>query len=169
MIFSNLIKLRIFKFIMDIKDLKQQIKDIVKQSCELKDKYTHEHNATVNYACIFSQSQEEFESLIEVANKIGEIIRDTSTGPLFNINSFKTISGDLRLLKIRNPDKTRPEQGDADFTVSNYPYFKNEYLSKDGFKLIKRKDFEMIELIDSDFDVRTYFSNPPLNEQLGIK
>jgi len=154
---------------METEDLKKQVQGIVKQSCELKNKYTAEQNAQVNYACIFSQSSEEFKILIKVADKIGKIIKDTPTGPLFDINPIKTVAGNLRLLKIRNPDKTRPERGDADFTVFNYSDFKNKYLPKDGFKLIERKDFEMIELMNSDFNVRAYFSNPPLDEQLGIK
>ena len=149
-------------------DLKKQVQKIVKDSCELKDKYTDQHDAPVNYACIFSQSQEEFEALINITKKIGKIIKDTPTGPLFNINSIKTVSGDLKLLKIRNPDHTRPERGDADFTVSDYPDFKKKYLSKDGFRLIERKDFEMIELMNSDFNVRVYFSNYPLDKQLNI-
>ena len=151
---------------MNEENLKKEIQEIVKQSSKLKDKYTNEHNASVNYACIFSHSQEEFETLIGVTNKIGKIIKDTTTGPLFNINPIKTISGDLRLLKIRNPDKTRTERGDADFTVSDYSDFKKKYLSKDGFKLIKRKDFEMIELMKSNFNVRVYFSDHPLDEQI---
>ncbi len=154
---------------METEDLKKQVQEIVKQSCELKNKYTAEHNAQINYACIFSQSPEEFEILIKVADKIGKIIKDTPTGPLFDIDPIKTIAGNLRLLKIRNPDKTIHERGDADFTVFNYPDFKNKYLPKDGFRLIKRKDFEMIELVNFDFNVRAYFSNPPLDEQLGIK
>ena len=149
-------------------DLKNLVQKIVKESCELKDKYTDQHDAPVNYACIFSQGQEEFEALINITKKIGKIIKDTPTGPLFNINSIKTVSRDLKLLKIRNPDHTRPERGDADFTVSDYPDFKKKYLSKDGFKLIERKDFEMIELINSDFNVRVYFSNTPLDKQLNI-
>jgi hypothetical protein len=41
-------------------------------------------------------------------------------------------------------------------------------LSKEGFKLIEREDFEMIELMDSEFNVRAYFSNPPLDERLKV-
>ncbi len=153
---------------MDEDNLKKQVQDIVKQSCELKDRHTDEHNAPVNYACIFSQSQEEYELLIKIAHNIGKIIQETPSGPLFNIHPLKTVSGDLRLLKIRNPDKTKPERGDADFTVSDYPNFKDKYLSKKGFKLIDKKQFEMIELMDPDFDVRTYFSYPPLDKQLDV-
>jgi len=154
---------------MDTENLKKQVQEIVKKSCELKDKYTGEFNALVNYACIFSQSQEEFETLIKVTNKIGKVVEETPSGPLFHITSINTISGDLKLLKIRKPDKTKPERGDADFTILNYFDFKDKYLSKEGFKLIERKDFEMIELMNSDFNVRVYFSNPPLDVQLNIK
>lgn len=71
-------------------------------------------------------------------------------------------------MKIRQPDKTRPEQGDADFTVDNFEDFKKKYISQDHFKLIPRDGFEMIELMDNEFDVRSYFSNPPLDKQLNI-
>ena len=154
---------------MDEKYLITKIQQIVKQSCTLKNKYTTEHDAPVNYACIFSQSQEEFKSLIKVTEKLGKIIKDTPTGPLFNISPIETISGPLKLLKIRNPDKTRPEEGDADFTVLNYPDFKIKHLSENSFRLIERADFEMIELMNSDFNVRAYFSHPPLDVQLNIK
>jgi len=154
---------------MDEEYLKNLVQKIVRESCELKDKYTHERTALVNYACIFSQSQEEFETLIRITGKIGKIIQETPSGPLFNINPIKTVSGNLKLLKIRNPDKTRQERGDADFTVSNYPGFKKTQLSEKGFKLIERNDFEMIELMDPKFNVRAYFSNPPLDVQLNIK
>jgi len=90
-------------------------------------------------------------------------------GPVYHIQPIKTVSGNLKLLKIRKPDSTKPELGDADFTVGNYSEFKKKHLSKTGFKLIpKREDFEMIELVDSKFDVRAYFSHPPLDKQLGI-
>lgn len=149
-------------------DLKNLVADIVKRSCELKNKYTNEIDAFVNYACIFSQSDDEFNELKKYAREIGKVIEETSSGPLFHIQSLDTVSGSLKLLKIRNPDKTKPERGDADFTVSNYHSFKNKYLSQDCFKLISREKFEMIELMDPDFNVRTYFSHPPLDEQLDI-
>ncbi|NCN98621.1 hypothetical protein COU62_04600 [Candidatus Pacearchaeota archaeon CG10_big_fil_rev_8_21_14_0_10_35_219] len=71
------------------------------------------------------------------------------------------------MLKIRFPDVTRKERGDADFTISNYDEFKKECLSK-GFSLIKRKAIELIKLTDSKFKVRVYFSNPFLDKQLNL-
>ena len=150
-------------------DLKTKVKKIVEKATALKNKHIDEKNMPVNYACIFSQSKEEYDKLLEVTRKIGNVIKDTPTGLLFLIEPLQTISGTLRLLKIRVPDSTRPELGDADFTVSNFPEFEKKYVSKTGFKLIKKEDFVMIELMDPKFDVRAYFSNSPLDVQLHIK
>ncbi len=154
---------------MNTKYLKTIVQEIVEHACALKNKHTDEKNAYVNYACIFSQNKEEYEKVIEVARNIGTVIKETSTGLLFHIRPIDTVSGKLKLLKIRLPDSTRPEKGDADFTVSDYSDFKKKYLTRKGFKLIQREDFEMIELVDSEFDVRAYFSHPALDEQLGIE
>lgn len=151
--------------LLDMKTLKQLVQEIVKKANALKNKYTSEEKAPVNYACIFSQNDEQYASLVSATRKLGEIIEETPTGPLFHIQPLDTVAGKLRLLKIRKPDVERPELGDADFTVANYPEFKRKYLSQKGFTLIPRKNFEMIELIDSKFDVRAYFSNPPLDKQ----
>jgi hypothetical protein len=158
----------VFGYPMDTEELKAKVKNIVEKAAALKNKYIDDENAPVNYACIFSQSKEEYDGLIEAAQKIGKVVKETPTGLLFQIEPLQTISGVLKLLKIRLPDFTRPELGDADFTVSNFADFKKKYLSEDGFKLIERTDFEMVELMDSEFDVRVYFSNPPLDKQLSI-
>lgn len=149
-------------------NLKNLVADIVKRSRELKNKHTAEIDAKVNYACIFSQNDNEFAEFKKLAGQIGRVIEETPSGPLFQIKPLDTVSGLLRLLKIRNPDKTRPERGDADFTVSNYSAFKKKYLSQGNFKLISREKFEMIELMDSDFNVRAYFSSKPLIKDLGL-
>jgi len=154
---------------MDVKNLRQFVQEIVKRANNLKDKHTSEKNASANYACIFCQSDEQYDSLVALAQEIGKVIEETPTGPLFHIQPLNTIAGKLQLLKIRKPDAARPELGDADFTITNYPEFKRKYLSQKGFSLIVRKNFEMIELVDPQFNVRAYFSNPPLNKQLGIK
>jgi hypothetical protein len=154
---------------MDVTTLKQLVEEIVNKANDLKNKHTSEKNAPVNYACIFCQSDEQYDSLVVLVQEIGKVVEETPTGPLFHIQPLNTIAGKLRLLKIRKPDATRLELGDADFTVSNYPEFKKKYLSQKGFSLIVRKNFEMIELVDPKFNVRAYFSNPPLDKQLGIK
>jgi hypothetical protein len=154
---------------MNVKNLIKSVQEIVKRANILKDKHTSEKNAPVNYACVFCQNDEQYDSLVALAQEIGKVIEETPTGPLFHIQPLDTIAGNLQLLKIRKPDATRPELGDADFTVLNYPKFKNKYLPQKGFKLIVRKNFEMIELTDPKFNIRAYFSNPPLDKQLKIK
>jgi len=153
---------------MNKEELTEAVQKIVGQANNLKNKHTAEINAPVNYACIFSQSKEEYNELLETVQKIGKVIKKTPTGLLFQISPIKTIAGNLQLLKIRMPDSTRPERGDADFTVTDYTDFKKKYLSKKEFKLIERENFEMIELMDKEFNVRAYFSNPPPDEQFGL-
>ena len=153
---------------MEAEDLKKLVKSIVEKATALKNKHIEYKNTPVNYACIFSQSKEEYEELLEATRKIGKVIQETQSGLLFHIKPLETVSGVLKLLKIRIFDPTRPERGDADFTISNFPEFEKKYLSKLGFNIIKKTDFYMVELMDSDFDVRAYFSNPPLDEQLKI-
>jgi hypothetical protein len=153
---------------MNIDNLKKFIQEIVKKATELKNKHTSEKKASVNYACIFCQNNEQYEDILETIKKLGKIIKETPTGPLFHIAPLDTIAGKLNLLKIRKPDPTKPELGDADFTVGNYSEFKKINLSKKGFSLVTRENFEMIELVDSDFNVKAYFSNPTLEKQLNI-
>lgn len=154
---------------MILENLKSLIQEIVIKAVRLKNTHTDEKLAKVNYVAIFCQSQNEYAELIEVAKQLGEVIEETPTGPLFHISELETVAGYLKLLKIRKPDDLREEIGDADFTIDEYSEFKSKYLDKSNFKLIKREKFEMIELADSDFDVLVYFSNPPLDQQLGLK
>lgn len=150
-------------------DLKLLVEEIVRRANELKNKHARESDASVNYACIFSQDTQEYENLLKTTHRLGKVLKETPTGPIFYIKPLETVSGKLQLLKIRAPDPTRPELGDADFTVLDYPDFKKKYLTNKGFKLIERETFEMIELIDPAFEVRVYFSNPPLDKQFGLK
>ena len=153
---------------MTMKNFKLKIQGIVKQAASLKNRYTDEVNAPVNYACVFCQSEKEFKELSKLTKEIGKIVKQTYSGPLFYIKPLHTVAGKLKLLKIRKPDLTKPEEGDADFTVKDYQQFKERYLKLPNFKLIKRPEFEMLELMDNDFNVRVYFSHPTLLEILKI-
>ena len=154
---------------MNKEDLKFMVKNIVEHASTLKNKHTDAKDAPVNYACIFSQNKDEYEELLEVTGNIGKMIMKTPMGKLFHIEPISTSSGDLKLLRIRIPDITRPERGDADFTIRNFPEFEKKYLHKQGFKRMDKENFYMIELMDPEFDVRAYFSNPPLDVQLNIR
>ena len=54
---------------MNVNDLLLLVKEIVENATKLKDKHTNQKNASVNYACIFSQSKDEYDDFIEVTNK----------------------------------------------------------------------------------------------------
>ena len=103
---------------MNLNDVYNLIKEIVYNSNELKNKYTDEIDAKVNYACIFCKNDEDFRSYIEVLrNDNNYIIDDTYSGPLFRLKGLETVAGSLKLLKIRKYDDKHLDLGDADFTV----------------------------------------------------
>lgn len=154
---------------MNIDDIYELVKYIVSKSNDLKNKYTGEINAKVNYACIFCKKEDEFNNYIEILKRENSIIEDTYSGPLFKLNGLETVSGILKLLKVRRYDDKHLDLGDADFTITNYEEFKNKYINEINFKLISGEGYEMIELMEEGNEVRTYFSNPPLDEELGIK
>lgn len=154
---------------MNLKDLEELICDIVAQAQKLSDKHTTERNAPVNYVCIFSQNEIEYQSFLKLASQLGSSVKETAMGPVFHIKPFTTIAGELDLIKIRRPDPKRLERGDADFTVRDYPSFRERHIGKHGFSLIERKEMEMIELIDPVFNTIAYYSYPTLHEVLKLE
>lgn len=154
---------------MDVKSLVQLVQEIVNKACFLKDKYTDQKGAPVSYVAIFCQNDKEYRKFTETVKTFSSVINETPTGFHYKTNPIDTVSGQFRILKIRKPDKTRPERGDADFNVTDYEEFKKKHVSLEGFRLIKRVDHEMIELMKKGYDVRVYFSNPPMDKLLGIK
>lgn len=153
---------------MTIDNFIKLVQNIVDEANQLKRQFTA-YSSPVNYACIFCQDNNEYDLFIKFANSLGEIIQETKMGPVFKTKPIKTIAGKLELLKIRKPDITRPERGDADFTLSNYQKFKQKHLGQPGFSLIDKGNFEMIELVNTKFNVLVYFSHPTLGEVLEIK
>lgn len=147
-------------------DLIELVKNIVSQAKSLKDRHTAELDAPVNYACVFARTDCEYEELTAAVQRVGKVVKETKSGLLYHIKDLETVGGKLRILKIRIPDPTKPERGDADFTVSDYPTFKRTYLTRPGFNLITRSYMEMIELMEPGSAIRTYFSDPPVDRQL---
>ena len=145
------------------------IKNIVKKSSDLKNKYTGEIDAKVNYACVFCKGENGYNDYIEALKNDGNIvIKDTYSGPLFKLKGVDTVAGKLMLFKVRRHDEKHQDLGDADFTIKDYEAFKMKYKDHQNFKLITGEGYEMIELMGDENDVRAYFSNPPLDEELGI-
>jgi hypothetical protein len=154
---------------MDQEDLKIIAKEIVRKATILKNKYTDQKEAPVSYVAIFCQNDEEFSEFTKIVKTFSTVINETPTGIHYRIPPINTVSGPFEILKIRIPNKARPERGDADYNVENYEEFKKRHLRLKGFKLIKRKDHEMVELMELGADVRVYFSNPHVDKLLGIK
>jgi hypothetical protein len=149
-------------------DLISLVQEIVTSAARLKDAHTDIHDTTVAYACIFAHGDAEYAELREAAESMGKEIKSTPTGSVFLIAPMPTVAGPLRVLKIRIPDETRTERGDADFNVPDYQGFKIAVMGKPGFTIIPRADCEMIELMEPGADVRAYFSDPPVETQLGL-
>lgn len=106
---------------------------------------------------IFSHSQEEFESLVKITESLGKPY-NYNNGPRVELDEPIEIEGNIIThLRIRKPDLERPQVGCNDFET-DYNAFKNDYLlkHKENLSLIKRPEYEMIELHDPDFDVLAY-------------
>jgi len=148
-------------------DLEEIVKYIVDKSLELKNKYTDAKDVPVEFACIFCQSEAEYNKFDGLVKKRGKVAENTPTGDTYFLNDpIQTSAGPLRLLKIRKPDSNRRERGDTDFNT-DYPKFKEKYQGKSNFELVKRETFEMLRLSDPDFDVMSCFSNVPKSKDLG--
>ena len=149
--------------------IKETVDYIVEEAPKLVKKNLGNTKISIDWVAIFTQDEKEYRVFLEEALSIGEIIKKNRTGPIFKLNQpFITKFGNLYIIKIRKPDKTRPQRGDADFRITKYKELKNKYLKNKHFLLIKREDFEMIELRDDSFDVLVYFSNPPISKVLGL-
>lgn len=149
-------------------DIEATTKEIVRKSVGLKDKFTGQVNAPVEFASIFCQSDKEYKSFDSQTKAMGRVVEDTPTGFTYLLRKpIKTTAGPLYFLKIRKPDPARPERGDADFDT-NYSEFKKKYGNNPKFELIKRDNFEMLRLSDSNYDVMSCFSNLPKRKVLRI-
>ena len=150
--------------------IEEKVQYIVKETLKLKSKLVDEEVTPIDWVAIFAQSASEYDSLLKENKEMGSVVKDTKTGPIFKLNTpIETEAGGLQIIKIRKPDKTRPQRGDADFRLADYEEFKKKHLADNHFKLIEREDYEMIELKDDKFDVLVYFSNPPISEVLGLR
>ena len=142
---------------------------IVNRSTELKNKFTNASSAPVEFVCIFCQSNEEYGYFTNSIKALGKVVENTKSGFTYLLDKpISTVSGPLKLVKIRKPDPQRSEKGDADFNT-NYREFKKKYKNDSRFEFVKRETFEMLRLSDPKFDVMACFSNIPKSKSLGVK
>lgn len=145
------------------------IQYIVGRSKELKDKYTDEKDAPLEFVCVFCQSEEEYKKLDGEVKKNGRVAEETPSGNTYLLNeSVPTVSGPLWFFKVRKFDPTMTRRGDADFNT-NYSNFSQKYSGNPNFELVKRENFEMLRVSDPSFDVMACFSDKPKSKVLGIK
>jgi hypothetical protein len=153
---------------MNSNDFQGLLQTIVEKCVAFKNKYVKEKDLPIDYICVFSHSEKEFNEFLQHASTLGPIIEETKTGPVFKFTKpLQTIVGIPNVLKIRKPDLTKPQLGDVDFTT-DYPNFKKEYYGQNGFSLIVREKFEMLELKDKTSDVLAYFSCVPPSKLIGV-
>lgn len=153
----------------DWSELVALAKTIVSDADAMTRKHTNEVSLRVSYCCVFSRDQADQKKWDSAASATGVLAKETPTGSVYVVPEIPTDAGPLRVLKIRRPDPTRTERGDADFRIDSFDRFKESNLGRPGFSLIERPDFEMIELVDSAVDARAYFSHPPVEQHDGIR
>lgn len=152
-----------------MKHVTQIVNDITIQTQAMLEKHLPNLDSHISYCAIFCRDYNEFELLnSELLGSSAVLANDTATGPVYVVNAITTPAGPLRIIKVRRPDPTRRERGDSDYAVSAYDELKASLEGVPGHNLIVRDEFEMIELIDDEFDCRVYFSNPPVEDHLGI-
>lgn len=106
---------------------------------------------------IFSHSQPEYELLTQILADMGKSY-NFNNGPRVELYEPLIVENNrISHLRIRKPDPDRPQVGCNDFET-DYNAFKSECLSKhpDNLHLIIRPEYEMIELLDPEFDVLAY-------------
>jgi len=135
---------------MDLIQFEELINYLVDQGVQAMKNNTEETDFQIDYVGIFTKSDEEFEDMMKLTQKLGDKIDigTAKTGTTFKLaKTIKTNAGPVEYVKIRKPDPTRPQRGGPDFKINNYNKFKEKYLQKSGnFTLMIRKDYEMIEL-----------------------
>jgi hypothetical protein len=153
---------------MKIEELKKIVTYLVKQGLDAIKNNTDENQAIIDYVSIFSKDDDEFKNLELVAETMGVQVdkENIKTGKTYLLNEpIKTAAGELKLLKIRIPDATRPQRGAPDFKIPDYVLFKEKYLQTSGnFTLMTRKDYEMIEI--KGVDVLVYVPSKTLSERM---
>jgi len=149
-------------------DLIKAAKEAVSKSNDLKNKFTYATDAPVEFGCVFCQTPEEYEKFTNTITPLDRIVEDTPSGYTYLLKEpIETVSGPLRLLKIRKPDPKRKERGDADFNT-NYEEFSSRYQSDPRFKIVEHKTFKYLRLEVPGSGTMACFSNRPKSKVLGL-
>jgi len=146
------------------------VNEILAQSFPIVNKVISEKLISGDFVNIFPKTVEERKLLIRDISKLGKIISKLDNGDIYLLNKpIPTQFGDYSLIKVRIFDPTRTERGAPDFKVEKYDSFKKKYSGKEGFTLLDKGNFEVIELKVSGANVRIYFPSETLSESLSLK
>lgn len=126
--------------------------------------------ATVDYVSVFAKDEKEFNDLNNLLQTLGKEVdlENTKTGHTYSLHEpLLTPAGSLKFIKVRKPDKVRPQRGAPDFKIKNYQEFKDKYIRSSGnFTLMLRKDYEMMEI--KGIDVYVYIPNKLFLERVEL-
>lgn len=144
------------KLIQNKEELIEIVKYVAKETSKLAEKIIGKA-FPIKSLTLFAHSRPEYELLTRMLADIGKP-HSYSNGP--RVELYEPIiagSNPITHLRIRKPDPERPQVGCNDFEI-DYEVFKRKYLLKypDNLRLIKRPEYEMIELRDPGFNVLAY-------------
>ncbi|HTW14762.1 MAG TPA: hypothetical protein VMF51_06510 [Nocardioides sp.] len=145
------------------------VHDIAIKAHDLASDVIGDRRHHISYCAIFCQDDGQYDDYVAAVAAAGTLANETATGPVYVTPGIETPAGTLRVVKVRKPDPTRPELGDADFAVDDYAAFKATFETTGQLSLIERPHFEMLELTVPGAPVRAYFSHPPVEKHPGIR
>ncbi len=146
-----------FSPIKNEKELREAVVYVADKTSDLAKKIIGK-TLPISSLTIFAHYPDEFEKLSGMVKTLGNFVNENN-GPRVALHEpMKVGENTIIHLRIRKPDPYRMQVGCSDFGVQDYNLFKNEYLFKhsNNLRLIERKDYEMIEFFDPDFDVLAY-------------
>lgn len=136
-------------------NIEDRISKIIQKTHQLEKACYPEYKFNITYLTIFSQSKKDFR---ETRSKLAKLGKETkaNNGYKYKLNNTIKDSGEeIDLIRLRKPDLHRKELGCADlaFKEEDYARLRDKALN-DGYDVILRKGYEMIEL--SDFHINVY-------------
>ena len=137
--------------------LREAVDYVAKQTTLLCKKITG-NEYPIRYLTIFSHYAEEFSDLRQIVESLGQIV-DANNGYAVKLkNPIQLANGELEKIRIRKPDRERPQVGCNDFAIPDYELFKKTQLLNhpNNLRLIERPGYEMIEFFDPEFDILAY-------------
>lgn len=117
-----------------------------------------EYEFKISYLTFFSHSKMEFADLCSYFQELGEE-SEANNGFKYKLAEPIQHAGEsISLIRVRKPDVHRPEIGccDLEYPAAEYDKLRGKAL-EEGFDIILRKDYEMIELSTFELPVYAYF------------